>query len=64
MGSRIRSRLIFIALMLLVIAAVIILPRFLIVAEIAGRELFLMRSLIIPAALIFGFLYVTRNRKE
>jgi len=50
--------------MLLVIAAVIILPRFLIVAEIAGRELFLMRSLIIPAALIFGFLYVTRNRKE
>ena len=64
MSSRLRIRLAFIALMLLLIAAVIILPRFLIVAEIAGRELFLMRSLIFPAAFILGFLYITRKRGE
>jgi len=48
--------------MLLLVVGVVFVPRFLIVTEIAARELFLMRSLLVPAILILGFLYITRKR--
>ncbi len=62
MLSQLRSRLAFIAFILLLVVGVVFVPRFLIVTEIAARELFLMRSLLVPAILILGFLYITRKR--
>ena len=57
-----RRNLFWLALVLVLIAAGVIVPRLLIVAEIAGRELFLLRWLLLPAVLILGAVYLTRPK--
>ena len=57
-----RRNLFWLALVLVLLAVGVIVPRLMIVAEIAGRELFLLRWLLLPAVLILGAVYVTRPK--
>jgi len=42
----------------------IVFPRLLIISEIAGREFFILRWLLLPAAVLFWLFYVTRPGKD
>ncbi len=57
-----RRNLFWLALVLVLLAVGVIVPRLMIVAEIAGRELFLLRWLLLPAVLILWAVYVTRPK--
>src|SRR5581483_5912720 len=58
MRDELRRTLLWIAIILLVIVAGVIFPRLFFLAEIAGREFFVLRFLLVPAALIIFFFYV------
>ena len=59
-----RRNLFWLALVLVLIGVGVIVPRMMIVAEIAGREFFLLRWLLLPAALILWLVYITRPKRR
>jgi hypothetical protein len=64
MPDEFRRTLLWLAIILLVIVAGVIFPRLMFLAEIAGREFFVLRWLLLPAAILIWLFYVTRRRKE
>ncbi len=64
MRPELRRNALWLAIILLVIALGVVFPRLMIISEIAGREFFILRWLLLPAAVLFWLFYVTRPRKD
>jgi hypothetical protein len=64
MRKEVRRNFLWLAIILVVIALGIVFPRLMIISEIAGREFFILRWLLLPAAVLFWLFYVTRPRKD
>jgi hypothetical protein len=64
MRKEVRRNFLWLAIILVVIALGIVFPRLLIISEIAGREFFILRWLLLPAAVLFWLFYVTRPGKD
>ena len=64
MRKDVRRNFLWLAIILVVIALGIVFPRLLIISEIAGREFFILRWLLLPAAVLFWLFYVTRPGKD
>jgi len=64
MRDEFRRTLLWLAIILLVIVAGVVFPRLIFLTEIAGRELFVLRWLLLPAAILIWLFYVTRKKRE